>query len=46
MGGNTVIVPLNGGESVWLEVTDSSQGTLFGGIRRETTFSGVLLYGK
>ena len=42
MGGNTAIVRLNQGESVWLEVSDSSNGLLFG--RGVTTFSGVLLY--
>ena len=44
MGGNTVIVRLNQGESVWLQISDSSNGKLFGGTRRDTTFSGVLLY--
>ena len=44
MGSNTVIVRLNRGDSVWLEITDCNDGKLFGGTRRDTTFSGVFLY--
>ena len=45
MGGNTVIVDLKAGQSVWLEVYDSIGGQMeSSSINKYATFSGVLLF--
>ena len=45
MGGNTVIVDLTAGQSVWLEVYDSANGQMASSSRdRYATFSGVKLF--
>lgn len=42
-GGNTAILRLNQGESVWLEVEKSNDAEVWR-VDHTTTFSGVLLY--
>lgn len=44
-GGNTAILRLNQGESVWLEVEKAATDAEVWMVDRTTTFSGVLLYG-
>lgn len=45
MGGNTVIINVQFGQSVWVEEYNGNDGQLIGsGAYRFTTFSGVLLY--